>query len=253
MTIGIIPSRLASTRFPEKPLADLSGFPLVQHVYAAAEKAETLSEVWVATDDSAIFKAVESFGGKAVMTRTDHTTGTDRIVEALEKINKTNIDIVVNIQGDEPLIEPDAIDKCVAALDLEQTADWATLIYSIDDAKNPNIVKVVCDKNNFALYFSRAQIPFDRDFSGNIKRFAHIGLYAYRTDSIKKFADLPLSQLEQTEKLEQLRALENGMKIVCAEVAHSSPGVDTKEDLRYVENLIRENPELMNIDLKLEI
>ena len=253
MTIGIIPARLASTRFPEKPLADLSGFPLIQHVYAAAEKAETLSEVWVATDDSTIFNAVKKFGGKAVMTRADHVSGTDRIVEALEKINKNNIDIVVNIQGDEPLIEPDAIDKCAKTLESSKTADWATLIHPINVADNPNMVKVVCDKNNFALYFSRAKIPYNRDNSSNIKRFAHIGLYAYRTDSIKKFANLPPSILEQTEKLEQLRALENGMKIICAEVAHSSPGVDTKEDLLYVENLIRENPELMNIDLKIEI
>jgi len=253
MTIGIIPARLASTRFPEKPLAELSGFPLIQHVYAAAEKAEALSEVWVATDDSSIFDAVEKFGGKAVMTRTDHASGTDRIVEAVEKIDNKNIDIVVNIQGDEPLIEPAAIDKCAKALESSKTADWATLIYPIKVADNPNIVKVVCDKNNFALYFSRAKIPYDRDGENVVTRFAHIGLYAYRLDSIKKFAKMPPSVLEQTEKLEQLRALENGMKIVCAEVAHFSPGVDTKEDLLYVENLIKENPELMNIDLKFEI
>ncbi len=247
MTVGIIPARMASTRFPEKPLAVLSGFPLIQHVYASAEKAETLSEVWVATDDSSIFNAVEKFGGKAVMTRTDHASGTDRIVEALEKINKPNIEIVVNIQGDEPIIEPSSIDLCAKTLKNAEIAEWATLIYPIAIADNPNIVKVVCDKNNFALYFSRAQIPFDRDCTGKIKRYAHIGLYAYRTESIKKFAALPPSKLEKIEKLEQLRALENGMKIICAEVEQASPGVDTKEDLQYVENLIRENPELMNI------
>jgi len=247
MTIGIIPARMASTRFPEKPLAMLSGFPLIQHVYAAAEKADSISETWVATDDSAIFNSVESFGGKAVMTRADHASGTDRIVEAIEKINNPDIDIVVNIQGDEPVIEPASINKCVEALNCKKTADWATLIYPISEDDNPNIVKVVCDKNNFALYFSRALIPFVRDGSGSANRFAHIGLYAYRLNAIKKFAELPPSPLEQTEKLEQLRALENGMKIACAEVEHASPGVDTKEDLQFVENLIRENPGLMNI------
>ena len=251
MTIGIIPARMASTRFPKKPLADLSGFPLIQHVYAAAKKAESLSDVWVATDDSTIFDAVEKFGGKAVMTRVDHASGTDRIVEALEKINKNNIDIVVNIQGDEPLIEPAAIDKCAVALENSKTADWATLIYPINVVDNPNMVKVVCDKNNFALYFSRAKIPYNRDKSADIKRFAHIGLYAYKINSLKNFANLSPSILEQTEKLEQLRALENGMKIITAEVENSSIGVDTKEDLLYVENLIRKKPELMNIDLNL--
>ena len=247
--IGIIPARLASTRFPAKPLKMLAGFPIIRHVYSAASKCTKLSEVWVATDDNNIADIVKSFGGKVVMTDKNHTSGTDRIVEAIDIIN-SNCDMVVNIQGDEPLIRPGDIDKCVSALSNSPEADWATLIYKLDpgfNASDPNTVKVVCNTNNFALYFSRAAIPFDREKTGGVTRYGHIGLYVYKTHALKQFAELKPTPLEKYEKLEQLRALESGMNIVCVNVDKAYPGIDTPEDLISVENIIKQNPGLLNI------
>ena len=245
--IGIIPARMASTRFPGKPLEIIAGYPLVQHVYCAAKSCKTLSDVWVATDDDKIADAVKRFGGKVVMTSPDHTSGTDRIVEAVEKVAGGS-GIVVNIQGDEPLVRPTDIDKCVAKIIDEENADWATLIYKLDNSSNdPNTVKVVCDSNGFALYFSRAQIPFDRDKNLPVQRFGHIGLYVYKIDALKRFAALKPTPLEQTEKLEQLRALESGMKIICVKTEKAFPGIDTPEDLVTVNEIISKNPELVNI------
>jgi len=245
--IGIIPARMASTRFPGKPLEIIAGYPLVQHVYCAAKSCKTLSDVWVATDDHKIADAVKRFGGKVVMTSSDHTSGTDRIVEAVEKVSD-GVGIVVNIQGDEPLVRPADIDKCVAEIMKERSADWATLIYKLDSSSNdPNTVKVVCDLNGFALYFSRAQIPFDRDGGNSVQRFGHIGLYVYKIDALKRFASLKSTPLELTEKLEQLRALEAGLKIICVKTGKAYPGIDTPEDLSIVNEIIRKNPELINI------
>jgi len=245
--IGIIPARMASTRFPGKPLEIIAGYPLVQHVYCAAKSCRTLSDVWVATDDNEIADAVENFGGKVVMTSPNHSSGTDRIVEAIEKV-AGGAEIIVNIQGDEPLVRPSDIDKCVAEITLKKNADWATLIYKLDvGAEDPNTVKVVCDSNGFALYFSRAQIPFDRDGKTPIQRFGHIGLYVYKIDALKKFASLKSTPLELAEKLEQLRALEAGMKIVCVKTEKAYPGIDTPEDLANVNEIIKKNPELINI------
>ncbi len=245
--IGIIPARMASTRFPGKPLEIIAGYPLVQHVYCAAKACKTLADVWVATDDIKIADAVENFGGKVVVTSPDHTSGTDRIVEAVEKV-AGDAEIVVNIQGDEPLVRPSDIDKCVAEITAKNNADWATLIYKLDvGSEDPNTVKVVCDSNGFALYFSRAQIPFDRDGNTPIQRFGHIGLYVYKIKALKKFASLKSTPLELAEKLEQLRALESGMKIVCVKTEKAYPGIDTPEDLANVNEIIKKNPELLNI------
>jgi len=187
------------------------------------------------------------FGGKVVVTSPDHTSGTDRIVEAVEKV-AGDAEIVVNIQGDEPLVRPSDIDKCVAEITAKNNADWATLIYKLDvGSEDPNTVKVVCDSNGFALYFSRAQIPFDRDGNTPIQRFGHIGLYVYKIKALKKFASLKSTPLELAEKLEQLRALESGMKIVCVKTEKAYPGIDTPEDLANVNEIIKKNPELLNI------
>jgi len=245
--IGIIPARMASTRFPGKPLKIIAGYPLIQHVYSAAKSCRTLNDVWVATDDEKIAIAVKKFNGKVVMTSTDHSSGTDRIVEAVEKVGKES-EIVVNIQGDEPLVRPSDIDKCVAEITKKENADWATLIYKMNEGtEDPNTVKVVCDSNGFAMYFSRAQIPFDRDGNNSVQRFGHIGLYVYKINALKHFASLNSTPLELAEKLEQLRALEAGMKIVCVETEKAFPGIDTPEDLANVNEIIKKNPELINI------
>ncbi len=249
IVLGIIPARFASTRFPGKALALLAGFPLIRHVYAAARACKTISDVWVATDDERIADTVRAFGGNAVMTRPDHSSGTDRIVEALDNMEANDCEFVVNIQGDEPLILPEAIDRCIAAIAATPDADWATLIYPLgraDDIADPSLVKVVRDGKGFALYFSRAPIPFDRDGAGSAPAYGHTGLYVYRTEALRRFAVTSPTPLEQTEKLEQLRALESGMKILCVEAADASPGVDTPADLERVEKLLKEQPELMN-------
>ena len=249
MAVGIIPARFASSRFPGKSLAPLAGFPLVQHVYSAASHATSLSAVWVATDDERISDAVTAFGGNVVLTRPDHITGTDRLVEALDRLNCDPDEIIVNIQGDEPLIRPQVIDQCVTALEHSPAADWATLVYPVSDAEanDPNLVKAVLDCQGFALYFSRLPIPCDRDDTVHPVRFGHAGLYAYRAGALRAFAALPAGELEQSEKLEQLRALENGMRIVCAKIDHATPGVDTPEDLSRVAAQLKDNPALLNI------
>jgi len=247
--IGIIPARMASTRFPGKPLELIAGYPVIQHVYYAAKQCKSLSDIWVATDNNQIADAISNFGGNVVMTSTDHLSGTDRIVEAVEKVPGNN-EIVVNIQGDEPLVRPLDIDKCIEAITTEKNADWATLIYKLNnssDVNDPNTVKVVCDSKGFALYFSRAQIPYDRDKKIPVERFGHIGLYVYKIDALKRFASLKSTPLELTEKLEQLRALESGMKIICVKTEKAYPGIDTPEDLVRVNEIISNNPELVNI------
>ena len=235
--VGIIPARYASTRFPGKPLKLLRGLPVIAHVCRAAEKVANLDSFYVATDDERIAEAVDSYGYSAIMTSKDHKCGTDRIVEALGKLDK-NYDIVVNIQGDEPLIDPLAVEKAVAALK-ENSADWSTLCYPIskEEAQDPNKVKVVMDNKGLALYFSRAPIPYPRD-DFKAEYFGHIGLYCYKREALLKFAALPQTPLECSEKLEQLRALENGMKIICVKVAGAAPGIDTPEDLARTEEIL---------------
>lgn len=253
--IVIIPCRYASTRFPGKPLQSLLGKPLIQHVYERAEKAKRIKRIFVATDNHAIFKTVKGFGGEAVMTSESHQSGTDRIGEALLKIEQMDeeihrADVIVNVQGDEPMIKPQMVDDVVELME-DIRANIGTLarkIDKLDDITDPNVVKVVFDKEGFALYFSRSPIPYYRDFFGlqglttdnlsMINIFKHIGIYAYRREYLFKFTNLPNSPLEEAEKLEQLRALENSFKIKLKITPYETIGVDTPEDLERVKKCL---------------
>jgi 3-deoxy-manno-octulosonate cytidylyltransferase (CMP-KDO synthetase) len=240
--ICVIPSRYQSSRFPGKPLADLCGKPMIQHVYERALQADGVSSAIVATDDSRIFAAVERFGGKAVMTSETLRSGTDRIAEAVEGEGLAEDAIVVNIQGDQPLFEPVQIDEVVAPLLADSSIPMSTLIYRIirdEEITHPNAVKVAFDKNGFALYFSRATIPFVRDKGKRADYFKHHGIYAYRRDFLRIFAALPDGVLEHLESLEQLRALEYGYRIKVVETTYDSVEVDTPEELARVGRILR--------------
>lgn len=242
---AIIPARYASTRFPGKPLADIAGKPMIRHVYERTAACARVDRVIVATDDGRISRAVQAFGGEVQMTRTDHATGTDRLAEVAERIET---DLVVNVQGDEPLIEPRMIEQAVAPLLKDAAIPMGTLktpIATAEEYLNPNVVKVVTDRQGFALYFSRAPIPHPRDFAEDLAAhfyrlaaFKHIGLYVYRRDFLLAYPTLPVTPLEQLEKLEQLRALEHGYRIYVAETNLSSQGVDTPEDLARVKAVV---------------
>jgi len=235
--IVIIPARFASTRFPGKPLAKINGKSMVQRVYEQCKKCTQLDEVFVATEDERIVKAVEEFGGKALMTSSSHTTGTERIAEAAKGLEA---DVVVNVQGDEPLINPKAIEQVISPFK-DSSIEMASLMKKLDNEKdlsNPNIVTVVVDKENFALYFSRSQIPFKRE--GNPTFFKHLGIYAFTKKFLLKFASLQPTMLEKTECLEQLRALENGHRIKMVETEFDSVAVDVPEDIAKVEKKMRE-------------
>lgn len=237
---AIIPARYASTRLPGKPLLEIAGKPMVQHVYERAMKAELVSNVIVATDDRRIFDAVRDFGGEAVMTSASHRSGTDRLAEVAEGLKS---DMIVNIQGDEPVIEPKMIDEAIRPLCEDGSILMGSLKAEIRDESdlgNPNVVKVVVDRNDFALYFSRYPIPYIRDepLSLLTGRFKHIGLYVYRREFLLKYAGMPQTPLEEAEKLEQLRALENGYRIKVPTTRHQSMGVDTEEDLERVRRLL---------------
>ena len=256
--IVIIPARFASTRFPGKPLALLKGLPVIQHVYKNAMNSSLADDVLVATDNEIIFETVLSFGGKAVMTSAGHLSGTDRIAEVSSTLSH---DIIVNVQGDEPLIRPDMIDTAISVLD-DPYASIGTLavrIMNLQDIFDPNIVKVVFNAAGFAFYFSRAPIPYHRDewkdmdqpvrqfrsrVAGDSKLpppfscFKHIGIYSYRRDVLMKLAGTPPSRLELIEKLEQLRAMENGFRIKIGETLHETLGVDTPEDLERIEKCL---------------
>jgi 3-deoxy-manno-octulosonate cytidylyltransferase (CMP-KDO synthetase) len=209
--VCIIPSRYESSRFPGKPLADLCGKPMIQHVYERVLRARTVSFAAVATDDERIFAAVCAFGGRAVMTATRHRSGTDRIAEAVETMGLGDDDIVVNIQGDQPLFEPVQVDEVVGPLLEDPSVPMSTLIYRIvreEEITHPNAVKVVFDCDHFALYFSRATIPFVRDRQKRADYFKHHGIYAYRRGFLRTYPALPEGTLERLEALEQLRAIE---------------------------------------------
>ena len=243
-TVALIPARFASSRFPGKALADLDGRPMIEHVYRRAAAARTVDAVGVATDDRRIADAVTAFGGHAVMTSLHHQSGSDRIAEAATALD---CDIVVNVQGDEPLIDPAAIDAAVAPLLAEPDVQMTTLCSPIHDeaeAASPNVVKVVLDLRGDALYFSRARIPYPRQAGG--RAFRHIGLYAYRRTFLLEFARWAPTPLELAESLEQLRALEHGCRIRTVITPYDSIGVDTPEDLTLVRTLAaartREHP-----------
>ncbi len=231
----VIPARYASVRLPGKPLLKETGKSLIQHVYERAEQATTVDTVLVATDDERVLEAVEGFGGKAAMTSDRHRSGTDRVAEAAQKLGA---DIIVNVQGDEPEIEPAAIDMAVGMLDRHPDAHMSTLAVPTDDADtilDPNVVKVVVDGSGFALYFSRAPIPACKaypDFPPGERHvyLTHVGLYAFRRDFLFRFASLGPSPLETHESLEQLRALECGYRIAVGVCNHHALGIDTPED-----------------------
>lgn len=234
----MIPARFASSRFPGKALADLSGKPMVQHVWERAQRARYLEDVLVATDDHRIADAVRAFGGRVRMTRSDHPSGTDRLAEVASAENAT---LFVNIQGDEPLIDPEAIDAAILSVHGDESVAMGTLKKTIvdpTDVLNTNVVKVVTNLLNDAIYFSRCPIPYERDGRNQIPLHAkHVGLYVYRRDFLLRYPDLPIGPLEQAERLEQLRALENGYKIRVVSTDYESLGVDTPEDLERVNEL----------------
>jgi 3-deoxy-manno-octulosonate cytidylyltransferase (CMP-KDO synthetase) len=244
MIIGIIPARYASTRFPAKPLAAIKGKPMIQRTYEQVAKAKYLSKVVVATDHKEIFDCVRNFGGEVVMTSEAHQSGTDRCYEALEKI-EGNFEYVINIQGDEPFIQPEQIDQLAEILhgNQIQIATLSIAIKSEEELFNPNVVKVVTDKAQNALYFSRNPIPYMRGISQNewLKKgdfYKHVGIYAYRTDILKQITKLSVSLLEKAESLEQLRWLENGYQIKVGTTTFESFGIDTPEDLsKYLGNI----------------
>jgi|SRR5207248_6284047 len=234
--VAIIPARFNSTRFPGKPIAEIEGKPLIEHVYRRVEQASLVSRIMVATDDRRIADAVKRFGGTAIMTRDDHPSGTDRLAEAAEGFHPDTL--VVNVQGDEPMIEPADIDQAITAARIGD-AEMVTLMTKIDSAEadDPNRVKVVTDRNGMALYFSRSKIPSEGTC------FLHVGLYVYRAAFVKKFLQLEQTPLEVAERLEQLRALEHGYRIRVVEVQNESWGIDTPEDL----DRFREKPWTRNL------
>lgn len=242
---AIIPARYASTRFPGKPLADLCGKPMIQWVYERTARSAAVNRTIVATDDERIAEVVRGFGGQVEMTSPDHQTGTDRLAEVAARIETS---LIVNVQGDEPLIDPRMIDQAVDPMRRNPGVPMGTLktrITSAEEYLNPNVVKVVTDRNDYALYFSRSPLPYGRDFAdrleqefGRMEAYKHIGLYVYRRDFLLTFHKLAATPLEQFEKLEQLRVLENGFKIKVAETALISHGVDTPGDLDKVRTLM---------------
>lgn len=243
MIVGIIPARFASTRLMGKPLASIGGKPMIQHTYENSLKSNLLNKVVAAVDDEKVAQVVKDFGGEAIMTPKDAVSGSDRIAIAAKQIE--GVKIVVNIQGDEPFIRGEMIDQAIEPLLFDQSVQITTLakkIESIEDLKSPSVTKVVFDYQNYAMYFSRSPIPFVRDARTNLDRinkadiYKHIGLYAFRIDALLKFTSLEQTDLEKTEKLEQLRMLENGMKIKVVETEFETLSVDTPEDLERARN-----------------
>ena len=237
-TLCVIPARYASTRLPGKPLADICGKPMICRVLERASRAQKPEKVIVATDDERIYDAVRAEGGEALLTRADHPTGTDRLAEVAEAYPE--VDLIVNVQGDEPLIEPSVIDDLIAPFEMDENLPMATVMVRMDDAAeqlNPNNVKVIVDKLGYALYFSRSLVPYPRAAAGPV--YKHIGIYAYRRDFLLRYARLEPTPLERAESLEQLRALENGYGIRVLETDCRFVGVDTPEDLALVNKIYR--------------
>ncbi|MFC1708848.1 3-deoxy-manno-octulosonate cytidylyltransferase [Candidatus Omnitrophota bacterium] len=233
--VGVIPARFCSSRFEGKVLIDIGGKPMIQHVWERAKQAKLLDDLIVACDDERVYKTVVDFGGSAVFTAKEHTSGSDRITEI---INPLDVKIIVNIQADEPMVQPSMINGLIEELKEDDSLVAATIVKKIErpeEINDSNVVKVVVDKNNFALYFSRSTIPFIRDEQApGAVFYKHIGLYAYTKDFLFTYKNLPESKLEQLEKLEQLRILENGYRIKVVETEFDTYGVDVPEDLERV-------------------
>jgi len=243
----VIPARYASTRLPGKPLALIAGKPMIQRVYERALLAKKPEKVLVATDDARVEAAVKAFGGEVMMTSPDHPSGTDRLAEVA--LNYADVDVIINVQGDEPLIPPEVIDDLAEVFEKDQTVQMATVRskMSEQDYANPNAVKVVTNLNGFAMYFSRSLMPYPRRKTADFVVYKHVGIYAYRRDFLLRFAALPPTPLETVECLEQLRALENGIKIKVITNNFVGIGIDTKEDLAAAnalfEKLVQEGKE----------
>jgi 3-deoxy-manno-octulosonate cytidylyltransferase (CMP-KDO synthetase) len=235
--VAIIPARLASTRLARKVLREIAGQPMIARVYEAAKKSPLLADVIIATDSDEVMQFAQARGWKAQMTSDRHRSGTDRVYEVAQRVAA---DVYVNIQGDEPLARPEHLDALLGPMQ-----DTKVMVSTIKtpcpphDVDNPNAVKVVTGLNGRALYFSRSMIPFDRDRTGNVRYFKHLGFYAYRRAALERFCNLPESRLEAAERLEQLRFLDNGIDIYVAETPFNTVGVDTEEDLRRVEEMVR--------------
>ncbi len=242
--IGILPARWASTRFPGKPLHLIAGKPLVQHVWEQCRKCKRLDDLYIATDDERIAAAAKAFGAKVVMTSPEHPTGTDRLAEAIKALPQATH--IVNIQGDEPLIDPALVDELAATMAADPELDMATAANPLDPAdpavRDPNVVKVVTALDGRALYFSRSPLPYFRNAVEGLPVYRHKGIYAYRRTFLERFVTWPPSPLERAESLEQLRALENGASIKVLSTTDTSPGVDTPEQAAQVEALLTSQP-----------
>jgi len=235
--IAIIPARLGSTRLSRKVLREIAGKPMVGHVYESAKKSPLLREVIIATDSEEVMQLAQAHGWNAQMTSAEHRSGTDRMYEVSKRVTA---DVYVNIQGDLPMVRPEHIEALLRPMAKPETmVSTIKTLCKPEEINNPNAVKVVTDKNGRALYFSRSTIPFDRDKSGTIQYFKHLGIYAYRKPALERFCNLPESKLEASERLEQLRLLENGIDIYVEETPFNTVEVDTEEDLRRVEEIFR--------------
>ena len=236
----VIPARLNSSRLPNKVLLKVKGKSIIEYVYRQVEKSQLVDKIIVATDSEIVLKDVNNFGGEAVLTSSKHQSGTDRVAEVAKKYNFKNI---INVQGDEPNISPNLIDSLFFELENEKVyfVSAMSLINSFDEVANPNVVKVICDINNYAIYFSRSQIPFIRDNDFQVDFFKHIGIYGFKKDFLIKYSKLPQTNLELSEKLEQLRAIENGYKIKMVQTDYNSFGIDTLEDFENFKKFILNN------------
>lgn len=238
--IAVIPARYASTRFPAKLMQDLGGKTVIRRTYEAAIATELFDDVFVVTDSDLIFNEIISNGGKAIMSVKEHESGSDRIAEAVENMD---VDVVINVQGDEPFINKEPLEKVIAVFknDIDKKVDLASLMFEIKDKteiENPNNVKVIVDQQNFALYFSRSVIPYPRDENVGVRYMKHIGIYAFRKEALLDFYRLPMLSLEASEKLEQLRYLEYGKRIMMVETTHAGIGIDTPEDLEKAKKML---------------
>ncbi len=237
--LGVIPARYESTRLPKKPLKDICGHSMIEWVYKRAMKSN-LDEVIIATDSQEVFDEVKRFGGEVILTDKNHLNGTSRIAEVCEKI--TDYDVIINVQGDEPLIEPDMINSLIDVFKKEESLKMATLKHKLhkkEDIENPNFVKVITDRDDYAIYFSRSVIPYPRNENLDIY-FKHVGIYGYKREFVLEYSKMESTPLENSESLEQLRVLENGYKIKVLETPFEIIGVDTKEELEKVRNYIIE-------------
>jgi len=233
--VAVIPARYAATRFPGKLMQMLGNKPVIRHVYVNVKKTGLFNDVFVVTDSDIIYNEITKNGGKAIMSKKEHQSGSDRIAEAIEEMN---VDIIVNVQGDEPFIKKEPLEKLVRLFD-DPDVQVASLMRKIskEEAENPNNVKVITDISGYALYFSRSIIPFQRDRGSAVDYFLHVGVYGYKKDALMKFTHWPQSELEKTEKLEQLRYLENGIKIKMTETDYNNIAIDTQEDLEKAKKI----------------